>query len=118
VSDLDSVSSQASGSEPVTMLRLSFWQIWNMSFGFLGIQFGFALQNANLAMPYAILAGSIPSGKMGIYMGIFNFFIVIPQIINGILGGPMVKHAFGGQAIYSLVLAGFSLLGGCFCCFR
>ncbi len=63
-----------------------------------------------LAMPYAILAGSIPSGKMGIYMGIFNFFIVIPQIINGIFGGPMIKYIFGGQAIYSLVIAGISLL--------
>lgn len=63
-----------------------------------------------LAMPYAILAGSIPPGKMGIYMGIFNFFIVIPQIINGIFGGPMVKYVFGGQAIYALVLAGISLL--------
>ena len=40
-----------------------------------------------LAMPYAILAGSIPTYKMGIYMGIFNFFITFPQIINGIVGG-------------------------------
>jgi len=47
-----------------------------------------------LAMPYAILAGSIPSGKMGVYMGIFNFFITLPQIINGIVGGPIVKHLY------------------------
>src|SRR5690606_40021869 len=39
-----------------------------------------------LAMPYAILAGSIPVRKMGVYMGIFNFFIVIPQIINALIG--------------------------------
>lgn len=58
-----------------------------------------------LAMPYAILAGSIPSGKMGIYMGIFNFFIVIPQIINGVIGGPLVKRIFDGYAIYSLIIA-------------
>ena len=63
-----------------------------------------------LAMPYAILAGSIPSGKMGIYMGIFNFFIVIPQIINGIFGGPLVKYIFGGHAIYALLMGGISLL--------
>ena len=43
-----------------------------------------------LAMPYAILAGSIPSHKMGVYMGIFNFFITFPQIVNGIIGGSIV----------------------------
>jgi len=61
-----------------------------------------------LSMPYAILAGAIPPGKMGIYMGIFNFFIVIPQIINGLIGGPIVKRLFESQAIYALVI------GGCF----
>ena len=44
-----------------------------------------------LAMPYVILSGAIPSGKLGIYMGIFNFFITLPQIINGICGGWIVK---------------------------
>jgi len=65
-----------------------------------------------LAMPYAILAGSIPAKKMGVYMGIFNFFITFPQIVNGIIGGPIVKHLYGGQAIWALVTAGvFMLLG-------
>ena len=65
-----------------------------------------------LAMPYAILAGSIPAKKMGVYMGIFNFFITFPQIVNGIIGGPIVKHVYGGQAIWALVTAGvFMLLG-------
>jgi maltose/moltooligosaccharide transporter len=59
-----------------------------------------------LAMPYAILAGSIPSAKMGIYMGIFNLFITIPQLTNSIAGGYLVKNAFGGNPIYSIVLAG------------
>lgn len=63
-----------------------------------------------LAMPYVILSSSIPAGKMGIYMGIFNFFITLPQIINGLLGGWIVKHIYGGQPIYSIVLAGFSLI--------
>lgn len=63
-----------------------------------------------LSMPYAILAGAIPGGKMGIYMGIFNFFIVIPQIINGIIGGPLLKRVFDSQAIYALLLAGICLL--------
>ncbi|MGS2762197.1 MFS transporter [Sinomicrobium sp. M5D2P9] len=63
-----------------------------------------------LAMPYAILAGSIPVRKMGVYMGIFNFFIVIPQIINALIGGPMVKYLYGGNAIYAIVISGISFL--------
>ncbi len=63
-----------------------------------------------LAMPYAILAGSIPPRKMGVYMGIFNFFIVIPQIINALIGGPMVKYFYGGNAIWALVVSGISFL--------
>jgi maltose/moltooligosaccharide transporter len=65
-----------------------------------------------LAMPYAILAGSIPARKMGVYMGIFNFFIVFPQIINALIGGPIVKYIYGGNPIYALVMSGvFMLLG-------
>jgi maltose/moltooligosaccharide transporter len=63
-----------------------------------------------LAMPYAILAGSLPAKKMGIYMGIFNFFITIPQILNGIIGGPIVKRFYESQAIYAIVFAGICLL--------
>jgi maltose/moltooligosaccharide transporter len=63
-----------------------------------------------LAMPYAILAGSIPAGKLGVYMGIFNFFITLPQIVNGVIGGPIVKHLYGGQAIFALVMAGVFML--------
>lgn len=68
-----------------------------------------------LAMPYAILAGSIPPYKMGVYMGIFNFFITFPQIVNGIIGGPIVKYVYSSQAIYSLVMAGIFLLIAAFC---
>ena len=63
-----------------------------------------------LAMPYAILAGSIPHQKMGIYMGIFNFFITLPQITNGIVGGLIVKNLFQNQAILALVMGGVCLL--------
>ena len=63
-----------------------------------------------LAMPYAILSGSIPAKKMGVYMGIFNFFITFPQIVNGFFGGWIVKSLFGGQPIYALVLAGIFML--------
>ena len=63
-----------------------------------------------LAMPYAILAGALPAKKMGIYMGIFNFFITIPQIVNGVIGGPLIKNVFDSQAIYALVIAGGCLI--------
>ncbi len=65
-----------------------------------------------LAMPYAILAGAIPARKMGIYMGIFNFFITVPQILNGIIGGPLIKYAYNGQSIYALMLSGVFLIIG------
>lgn len=63
-----------------------------------------------LAMPYAILAGSIQPKKMGVYMGIFNFFIVIPQIVNALIGGPLVKYVYGNQAIFAIVMSGVSFL--------
>ena len=63
-----------------------------------------------LAMPYAILAGSIPAKKMGVYMGIFNFFIVIPQIINALIGGPMVKYLYGNNPVWALVTSGISFI--------
>lgn len=63
-----------------------------------------------LAMPYAILAGSIPPKKMGVYMGIFNFFIVLPQIINAIIGGPVVKYVYGGNPVFAIVASGVSFL--------
>ncbi len=63
-----------------------------------------------LAMPYAILAGSIHPKKMGVYMGIFNFFIVIPQIVNALIGGPLVKYVYGNHAIYAIVMSGISFL--------
>lgn len=59
-----------------------------------------------LAMPYAILAGALPSNKMGIYMGIFNFFIVLPQILAASILGFLVAKLFAGQAIYALFLGG------------
>ena len=63
-----------------------------------------------LSMPYAILAGSISPMKMGVYMGIFNFFVVIPQIINALIGGPLVKYVYNDNAIFALVTSGVSFL--------
>jgi maltose/moltooligosaccharide transporter len=63
-----------------------------------------------LSMPYAILTGSLPHNKMGIYMGIFNFFIVIPQILAASILGSMVKHLFDGNTMLALVSGGISMV--------
>ncbi|MCO4797690.1 MAG: MFS transporter [Colwelliaceae bacterium] len=65
---------------------------------------------AILAMPYAILAGSIPIKQTGVYMGIFNFTIAAPQIISGIFAGWILTAVFDNQAIYILMMAGASML--------
>lgn len=80
-----------------------YWAIFPM----IGIGIAWA---SILSMPYAILAGSIPSRKMGVYMGIFNFFIVIPQIVNALIGGPIVKYLYNGDAIYAIVISGVSFI--------
>jgi maltose/moltooligosaccharide transporter len=63
-----------------------------------------------LAMPYAMLTGALPQEKMGTYMGIFNFFIVLPQILAATILGAMTKHLFGGEAIYAIVFGGVSMI--------
>jgi len=73
----------------------------------IGIGFAWA---SILAMPYAILTGSLPAKKMGVYMGIFNFFIVIPQILAASILGALVRHVFEGRAINALVLGGISMM--------
>jgi maltose/moltooligosaccharide transporter len=71
-----------------------------------------------LAMPYSMLTQSLPSHKMGVYMGIFNFFIVLPQILAATLLGFFTKHLFEGQAIFSIVLGGCSMIVAAFLCLR
>jgi maltose/moltooligosaccharide transporter len=63
-----------------------------------------------LAMPYAILTGSLPPSKMGYYMGVFNFFIVIPQIVAAAILGLFVGRFFGGDAIFALLIGGLSFI--------
>ncbi|MDU0114457.1 MFS transporter [Psychrosphaera aquimarina] len=67
---------------------------------------------AILAMPYAILAGSLPANKTGVYMGIFNFTIAAPQIVSGILAGWILSSVFDNEAIYIIMLAGVCMLLG------
>jgi maltose/moltooligosaccharide transporter len=73
----------------------------------VGVGFAWA---SILSMPYAILTGSLPAQKMGVYMGIFNFFIVIPQILAASILGFLVKHLFSGHTILALVLGGISMI--------
>lgn len=63
-----------------------------------------------LSMPYAILSGSLPPNKMGVYMGIFNFFIVIPQISAAAILGYVLTNFFNGEAIFVIVLGGCSMI--------
>ncbi len=65
-----------------------------------------------LAMPYAILSRAIDASCAGVYMGIFNFTIVIPQIFMGLLGGVIVKYIFNSNAVAMLALAGVFMLCG------
>ena len=58
-----------------------------------------------LAMPYAILSRAVDARRMGVYMGIFNFTITIPQIVVGLTGGVLVEHLFGGRPMAMLLLA-------------
>ena len=67
-----------------------------------------------LAMPYAMLAPNLPQNKMGVYMGIFNFFITIPQIVNALFSGLILKYCFASNSVWMLVLSGcFLILGAC-----
>lgn len=63
-----------------------------------------------LSMPYAILAGAVPPERTGIYMGVFNFFIVIPEIVAALCFQPLVRHVFHNQPIYVVMMGGVSLL--------
>jgi len=63
-----------------------------------------------LSIPYAILTGSLPASKMGYYMGVFNFFIVIPQIVAASILGFMLTTFFNKEPIYALLVGGISMI--------
>jgi len=63
-----------------------------------------------LSLPYAMLSAALPPAKMGVYMGIFNFFIVIPQILAASVLGIFVRVLFGGESIYALVTGGVLMI--------
>ena len=63
-----------------------------------------------LSLPYAMLSGSLPSAKMGYYMGVFNFFIVIPQIVAATILGYLVTEFFADDAVYAIIVGGFAMI--------
>ncbi|MGH8045956.1 MAG: MFS transporter [Chthoniobacterales bacterium] len=73
----------------------------------IGVGFAWA---SILSMPYAILSGALPAARMGVYMGIFNFFIVIPEIVASLALEPVIKQVFGNDPVKVVMLGGGSLL--------
>jgi maltose/moltooligosaccharide transporter len=69
----------------------------------VGVGFAWA---SIVSLPYALLADSVPSRKMGTYMGIFNFFIVIPQLVAVSVLGWLLKGLFDGEPLYAMLIGG------------
>jgi len=93
------------------LIRDPHWLLLSM----VGIGFAWA---SILSLPYALLSDSVPAAKMGVYMGIFNFFIVIPQLVAASALGFVLRTLFGGQPMLVLVLGGCSLLVAGLCALR
>lgn len=69
-----------------------------------------------LSMPYSMLAGFIPEHKMGIYMGIFNFFIVLPEILASIFFGKIMSNFLNNDRLMAVQIGGFLLLTASIIC--
>jgi maltose/moltooligosaccharide transporter len=93
------------------VIRDPHWLIASM----VGVGFAWA---SILSLPYAMLSDNLPAAKMGIYMGIFNFFIVIPQLMAASVLGVLLKLFFHNQPIWALGLGGASLLVAGLCTLR
>jgi maltose/moltooligosaccharide transporter len=63
-----------------------------------------------LSIPYAMLAGALPANKMGYYMGVFNFFIVLPQMVAGVTLGFLTKNVFHNEPVLTLVFGGCAMI--------
>ncbi len=87
----------------IFFIENKFALIWSMA----GVGIAWA---SILSIPYAMLSSSLPSDKMGYYMGVFNFFIVLPQIVAATILGFLVQSFFNEQAIYALLIGGLSLI--------
>lgn len=93
------------------LIRDPHWLLLSM----LGVGFAWA---SILSLPYALLSDSVPAEKMGVFMGIFNFFIVIPQLVAASLLGFLLKTWFGGQPMQALAIGGVSLIVSGLCVLR
>ena len=80
---------------------------WFLLLSMVGVGIAWA---STLSMPYAILASSLPPTRTGVYMGIFNFFIVIPEILMALFGGPIVTHVFHNNRILPVVAGGVCMV--------
>jgi maltose/moltooligosaccharide transporter len=92
----------------VGLLTVGLWHqpVW-LLLSMAGVGVGWA---SILSMPYALLANAIPPDRMGFYMGVFNFFIVLPQIVAAAVLGPVVDHWLHGHALPVVLLGGASML--------
>ncbi|MGH7129578.1 MAG: MFS transporter, partial [Planctomycetaceae bacterium] len=63
-----------------------------------------------LSLPYVLLSGTLPANKMGVYMGICNFFIVIPQLVAASILGLALRELFDGRSIFGLAIGGVSMI--------
>lgn len=112
------VMAQKTNNKITHLLALTIGGIGLISIYFLSSKFGLLLSMVGvgiawasiLSLPYAMLSGSLPSAKMGYYMGVFNFFIVIPQIVAATILGFLVKELFGNEPVYALIIGGFSMI--------
>ncbi len=84
-----------------------FTSKYHLIFSMIGVGIAWA---STVSMPYAIFARHLPAGKLGVYMGIFNFFIVIPEILATLFFGKILKHFLGSNTLYAIMLAGGMLL--------
>jgi len=82
---------------------------WLLVLSMVGVGIAWA---SILSMPYAILSGALPAARMGVYMGVFNFFIVIPEITQALTFGPLIRGIFGADNPRSSLYV--VLIGGCF----
>jgi len=95
----------AGGIGFISMYFISNHNLLLISFSLIGISWG-----SILSMPYAMLSSSVKEESMGTSMGIFNMFIVIPQIIAAIGGINLLTNFIGDKVIFSMVVAGLSLI--------
>ncbi|MEE7567445.1 SLC45 family MFS transporter, partial [Xanthomonas sp. Kuri4-3] len=101
----------AAGLASMLLFQDPRWLLLSM----LGVGFAWA---SILSLPYALLSDCVPAAKMGVYMGLFNFFIVIPQLVAASALGFVLRTWFGAQPVYALAIGGGSLLLAGLCVLR